>query len=245
MIDMIGKKYDMLTVLERAEDYICQPSGLHEIQYLCQCDCGNKIIVKGCYLRRGLKTSCGCLPRDKTKYQYKRKNNRYELLEEYGVGYTSNTNTPFYFDLEDYDLIKDRCWSESPNGYIMTRYPRTKTIWLHRYIMNNSQDTIVDHINHNKADNRKENLRIVTPQQSVMNRGIQKNNKSGYTGVFRFHNKWVAAIGFNGKQIRLGAYDNIEDAIEARREAEIKYFGDYSYKNSTGHETYENIEEIP
>ena len=78
-----------------------------------------------------------------------------------------------------------------------------------------------------------------------MNRGMQKNNKSGYTGVFRFHNKWVAAIGFNGKQIRLGAYDDIEDAIESRREAEIKYFGDYSYKNSTGHETHENIEEIP
>lgn len=241
MINMIGKKYGMLTVLERTEDYICQPSGLHERQYICKCECGNIITAKGHYLRKGLTINCGCIPKI-IDYNHPRKYNRYDLSGEYGIGYTSNTNRPFYFDLEDYDLIKERCWSETNNGYILTRYPRTKEILLHRYIMNNPEGMFIDHINHNKADNRKMNLRIVTSQENAMNRKMQSNNKSGFTGVHRHQNKWIATIGLNRVKIQLGSYDDIEDAFNARKEAEKKYFGDYSYKNSTGCETYESEE---
>lgn len=240
MIDMIGKKYGLLTVLQRAEDYICQPSGLHERQYLCKCDCGNTIIAKGHYLRKGLIISCGCTKKE-TEKKYFRKYNNYDLTNEYGIGYTSNTNKEFYFDLEDYNKIKEKCWSEDPSGYIYTHFPRDKTIWLHRFIMSPDDNLIVDHINHNRADNRRSNLRICSYSQNAMNKCIQKNNKSGYTGVLWIEkvHKWRAQIRKDGKNIYLGSYEKIEDAIKARREAEEKMFGDYSFKNSTGYETNE------
>ena len=92
----------------------------------------------------------------------------------------------------------------------------------------------VDHIKHNKRDNRKSQLRIVTDSQSNMNRGLASNNTSGITGV-RFtgqNNKWQAYIGVNGELIHLGYFDDKLKAIEARNIAEEKYFGEYSYYNS-------------
>lgn len=62
-IDMVGKKYGRLTVIERADDYVCN-SG-NEAQWLCECECGNKVKVIGSHLRSGVTKSCGCLRREK------------------------------------------------------------------------------------------------------------------------------------------------------------------------------------
>ena len=165
-------------------------------------------------------------------------------MDNYGIGYTSN-NTIFYFDKEDYELVKEKYWSENPYGYIVnkSRQPQNKIIYLHRYIMNPKEGELVDHINHNKADNRKCNLRICTSSQNGINKSMMSNNKSGYTGVVWLETvqKWKAQIRINKKNIYLGTYENIEDAIKARRDAEIKYFGEWSFKESTGYETNEKI----
>ena len=73
-------------------------------------------------------------------------------------------------------------------------------------------------------------MRIVTPQQNAFNRAIQTNNTSGHKGVslVKRNNKWLARIGFNGKRIVLGTFDSYEEAVEARKMAEIKYYGEYS-----------------
>ena len=55
--------------------------------------------------------SCGCMLHDI-------KGNKYDLNREYGIGWTSNTNQEFYFDLEDYDKIKNYTWLETDSGYI-------------------------------------------------------------------------------------------------------------------------------
>lgn len=80
----------------------------------------------------------------------------------------------------------------------------------------------------------KQNLRIVTNQQNNINKCISKNNTSGCTGVYyiKNENKWTAGIGVNNKYIYLGCFDNFEDAFKARKEAEEKYFGEFSYDNS-------------
>lgn len=91
----------------------------------------------------------------------------------------------------------------------------------------------VDHIKHNKTDNRKEMLRIVTPSESNMNHSKQTNNTSGVTGLY-YHKPsglWVAYIKLNGKQIRK-ASKNKEKAIKKREELEEKYFGEFSYNES-------------
>lgn len=97
----------------------------------------------------------------------------YDLTGEYGIGWTSNTNKEFYFDMEDYDRIKNYCWYENDNGYVVTQRNR-KTIRMHRLVLNLSpeDDIQVDHIFHNTLDNRKRYLRLATNAQNNMNKKV-------------------------------------------------------------------------
>ncbi|MEG1462635.1 MAG: HNH endonuclease [Anaerorhabdus sp.] len=107
-----------------------------------------------------------------------------------------------------------------------------KTILLHRLLTNAPKGMEVDHINGDCLDNRRENLRICTHQENLSNRKKRLDNKSGYPGVFWYtHCKtpaWVAYIKVNYKRIHLGQFRVLEDAIKARRDAELKYFGEFS-----------------
>lgn len=91
----------------------------------------------------------------------------------------------------------------------------------------------VDHINGDKLDNRKNNLRICSNADNLKNRvKLPSNNTSGILGV-RYRadrNKWYAEIQCNRQRIRLGSYIDKEDAIKARLTAEYKYFGKYKSK---------------
>ena len=106
---------------------------------------------------------------------------------------------------------------------------------MHRLIMNvNRREIFVDHIYHNKNDNRKSQLRLVNPQQNASNCKINKSNTSGYKGVY-WHEpaqKWEVLIQYNNKLINLGLYSNKNDAIKVRQDAEIKYFGEYRYREN-------------
>ena len=77
---------------------------------------------------------------------------------------------------------------------------------------------------------------MATPHQNTMNHGVSVNNTTGYTGIKRVeknnYKKWQATIRYNRKDIHLGYYDNLNDAVKARKEAEEKYFGEWSYDNS-------------
>ena len=224
------------TVIKQADDYV-NPSGKHYAQYLCECSCEehNSRIIDAYNLRTGCSKSCGCWNREvasKNMTLLNKKYNEYNLSGEYGIGYLEN-GEEFYFDLEDYELIKDYRWN-SIGGYITT-YIDHKTVRLHRLVMGVTNPNIyVDHIKHDKKDNRKSQLRIVNCSQSCMNRGLMGHNTSGITGVrFDTHsNKWQAYIGVNGELIHLGFFDDKEQAIESRNQAEEKYFGQYSYDNS-------------
>ena len=122
-IDMTGWKMwehgvleSRLTVIKQVEDYI-NPSGQRRSQWLCECNCEKheQVIVEGTNLRRGNTLSCGCLQKEMAVNGNK-KSNIYDLTGEYGVGWTSNTNREFYFDIEDFDKIKDYCWYECVVG---------------------------------------------------------------------------------------------------------------------------------
>jgi hypothetical protein len=156
---------------------------------------------------------------------------------DYGIGYTMK-GEEFWFDKEDYDLIKDYCWRYDNHGYVITENPKTgSTLCLHRLVMNcNDPSLDVDHKNHPprneyKKDNRKINLNIVTRSENLMNASLKTSNTSGITGVeFRKDSKkWRARICINGKTLNLGCFEDKEDAIRARKEAEIKYYGEHRY----------------
>ena len=129
--------------------------------------------------------------------------------------------------------IGQEAGSVKPNGYRHIQFKRKR--WhTHRlvYYMYHGIDPLekeVDHINRNRLDNRIENLRLVTSSQNLMNSGSYKNNTSGFKGVYwdKIKKNWRTLIIVNGKRIQLGSFINKEDAIKARKEAEIKYFGDF------------------
>lgn len=106
-------------------------------------------------------------------------------------------------------------------------YNKKHTV-LHRLIMNTPKGYVTDHINGDKLDNRRENLRICTQHQNSMNTRISKNNKSGVKGVSTTPSgKYRARIMLNGVEIGLGRYETLEEAAKARKRAERKYFGEY------------------
>lgn len=129
-------------------------------------------------------------------------------------------------DKEDYqDLIKYN-WFLTKNGYVV----RNKTkkydfAYMHRLINNTPYGFVTDHINQNKLDNRKSNLRTATKQQNGFNCKVSKKSTSGHTGVYwdKDNNKWRSQIYINGKSKKLGRFCNIEEAIVVRKEAERTY----------------------
>lgn len=224
-----------LSVIERGDDYI-SPGGNRYTQWICRCNCKdrNLIIARGEDIRSGNTLSCGCLQREKASSvgKSKHKENKYDLSGEYGVGWTSNTNNEFYFDLEDYDKIKNYCWRECVDQtdyhYLVARKcgEKNKMIKITDIVVGKHYD----HKNHNTLDNRKENLRPATPSENAQNKSIQKNNTSGVIGVSydKSCNKWRAYIRDNKKAKYVGYCDNKNDAIIARLEAEAKYYGEFA-----------------
>ena len=196
----------------------------------------------GYNLKNGNTSSCGCLHMENASKQGKanapktgklnKKYNTYNLTGEYGIGYTLK-GEPFYFDLEDYDKIKDICWHISNNGYV-TNKTDDGVILFHRLVMglDKNDKRMIDHIYHKTNDNRKSQLRIVSSSQNNMNRKSSSNNTSGVKGVWfnKNTNKWNAEIGYYGSKLHLGQYNSLEEAAKVRKEAEEKYFKEYNYK---------------
>jgi hypothetical protein len=141
-------------------------------------------------------------------------------------------------DDEDWEKIKNYKWYTNSKKYIFGRIDKNhKLKFLHRVIMNASKKQYIDHINGNKNDNRKLNLRLCNNSQNLRNRGKQKNNTSGYKGVYWHKNKtykykkWVAIIQINYKQIFLGNFETKEQAALVYNQAAIKYHGEFARLN--------------
>ncbi|AZU61030.1 hypothetical protein CHR53_07060 [Neobacillus mesonae] len=111
-------------------------------------------------------------------------------------------------------------------NYTKENHKRT-VIRLHRWLFDLSDSKVfVDHKDHNTLNNTRNNLSVVSNCENQQNRRIQINNKSGYAGVCwveRF-NRWLVSIRVNGTRKHVGLFTNLEEAIKARQNAEIKYF---------------------
>lgn len=115
------------------------------------------------------------------------------------------------------------------DGYIKVRF-ENRLYLAHRIIWEAVVGKIpegmqIDHINHDRSDNRIENLRVVTHIENGMNQSMCVRNKSGVTGV-SWHSrdkKWKAVISKDRKAISLGYFNNFDDAVAARLSAEIEF----------------------
>ncbi len=227
--DLTGQKFGKLTVKERVEN---DKNG--GARWLCECECNNKKIISAKHLKSQKIQSCGCLVKETTSNLFK-KYNTYDLTGEYGIGYTFK-DEPFYFDLEDYDLIKDYCWYIDDSRYLISYYytdNKKIKIYMHRLVMNCPDDIEIDHRNRHKNDNQKDNLRFATHSQNGMNKDLQKNNTSSVKGVSwdKENEKWRVCIMLNGKNINLGRFDNLEEAKQVRLNAEPIYHKEFRALN--------------
>lgn len=236
IIDLTGQRFGRLQVISMAEDYI-QSNGRHRIAWNCLCDCGNQVVVLGENLRTNHTQSCGCLAKETTS-KISRKYNKYVFNNGYYTGYTSK-GEEFYFDAEDYDKVKKYCWMINACGYVVANVWENNLnniISMHRLIMGFPDGLEIDHIGGRatKNDNRKSNLRIATHSQNLKNVGVRANNTSGVTGVYfdKQTKKWRVSIKADNKTIYLGRFENFEDAVQTRKQAEKKYFSEWSYDNS-------------
>jgi hypothetical protein len=102
-------------------------------------------------------------------------------------------------------------------------YLAHRLAWLYYY--GSFPDGEIDHINHNKLDNRIVNLRVVDIKENNKNKSIMKNNTSGHCGVVwhKKSSKWQSQIVINGKNIYLGLFKELFCAIKTRKKAEVKY----------------------
>ena len=187
-----------------------------EKMFLCKCDCGNLLEVRLRCLTSGQTQSCGCLCREISSIRNK-KYNIYETDGEVTKVFDDKGNFTL-IDTEDLDKVEHNYYSLHTKGYFVDNYNGVK---LHHLITNCPDNMVVDHINHDKTDNRKCNLRVCTVQQNNMN-----NLCKGYS----FHNtigKWASYINFNGERKHLGYFETEKEAKNARELGELKYFGDF------------------
>ncbi len=154
-------------------------------------------------------------------------------------------------DDEDYDRLMEHSWawvpsteSKSGSGYAVRkgnkRRGEPRTVQMHREILRCQKGIMVDHINQNGLDNRKENLRFANVQQNSFNRPKPiMDCTSVYKGVLQRKNdsKWTARIKFNGRHVELGKYKREEGAAAAYNFASRIFFGRYRHEN-------ENVEEL-
>jgi hypothetical protein len=142
-------------------------------------------------------------------------------------------------DDEDYEYLNQWKWYCSTAGYanratVRDKNYKQKKILIHRVIMKAPKNLQVDHINGNRLDNRKENLRIVTKQQNHMNRrklDLKKSSKFKGVSYYSLSKKWVATIYFKNKRFHLGYFDNEIDAAKEYNTAAKKIHGEYARLN--------------
>ena len=191
------------------------PSG--KTRMICTCDCGTVASVDAYSLHHHLTHSCGHCKRIVPESNYMR------CIMKNGAS--------FIFDAEDEPLIKSHSWSFA-RGHIRTAV-NGRTVYLHRLIMGCPDNAEIDHINMDKTDNRRCNLRVATHAENQRNRNAHKGNASGYKGVClnKRTGKFFAYINSNHQRHYLGSFTDKKDAACAYDRAALKLHGQFAKLN--------------
>lgn len=199
---MVGNRFGELTVIEE-----CGKSKDRRILYKCVCSCGKTTIVPGCRMREGKVKSCGCKQgtthggsHDRLYSIWNSMRNRCHRAKGY-------ENVSVCDEWSDYRVFK--AWAYT-NGYDENA-PQWKCT--------------IDRIDVN-GDYEPNNCRWVDESMQMFNRR-KAQSKLGIRGVYyrEKEGKYYAMINKNRKQLYLGSFKNVDDAIAARKAAELKYYG--------------------
>lgn len=139
-------------------------------------------------------------------------------------------------DDSEYLCLAQWKWLYVGSGYagrFVTANGKKSLVYLHRHLLNPDPDQRVDHINGDRLDNRRDNLRLVTVRQNHQNRRCSSRSKSGYKGVcwHKAARKWDARITMQGVRVHLGYYSDAEKAALMYDAAARHLFGEYARPN--------------
>ncbi len=135
-------------------------------------------------------------------------------------------------DAADYPALSQHKWHalEVADGFYAARHENGKTVLMHREIMQPPEGMVVDHIDHNRANNRRSNLRVCTQRQNVCN-NRPCGGRSGFKGVFPQGEKWESKLKYRGKSYRAGAFADRVEAARARDLLAVDVLGEYAWLN--------------
>ena len=226
--DLTGQRFGNLVVLGRINDHI-NPNGEHVVMYRCKCDCGKEVSVRGGNLRSGKTQSCGCKRREIGEKS--KKTNSFIVDGNTVKVKLSNANEWMEMDVDKWEKIgKQKCW-RLHQGYAAT-WDGGKLVLCHVMLFPDCPNGMVrDHIDGNRLNNKRANVRFVTQQQNAWNHKNLSSCKSGISGVYKQRGRWRAHLFRGGQHISLGMYGTKDEAIKARELGEIQYFGEYRRKD--------------
>lgn len=138
-------------------------------------------------------------------------------------------------DDEDYKYLNQFYWYTDKYGTVSSSLggKGKKRMILARFLLNSPDNMEIDHIDGNRLNNQKSNLRLATSSQNKINRGPRSDNQSGYKGV-SWHSqrkKWTARIMINGKYTHLGLFQNIIEAARSYNKAALEYYEQFAWLN--------------
>lgn len=139
--------------------------------------------------------------------------------------------TAFISDI-DYERVSQHSWCMTPHGYAKARINK-KYVLMHRWIMGAKDGEMMDHVNGNKLDNQRENLRLCTCSQNFANKATNANSISGYKGVTwnKDHGKYRARLTIHRAEIFLGYFEDPKDAARAYDRSAREHFGEFAHPN--------------
>jgi hypothetical protein len=195
----------------------------------------NYCSVKGCGRRVAAKGLCEKHYRRNKKhgspFSLKKKTPKQKSITTSGnIAYIELTKGKYAkIDISDVDIIKKYSWQYSSSGYAV--HKGETSILMHRYIIGSKNEQEVDHINQDKLDNRRENLRICTHSENLSNRKKFNGSLTKYKGIYRRGDKFCAKIQKNNKVTHLGTFNTEEEAAKAYNIASESIYGKFSSPN--------------
>lgn len=140
-------------------------------------------------------------------------------------------NIPVRVDDDDYVDLSQHKWYLHPKGYAQA-FIDGACVLMHRFIMQPPSDMQIDHIDRDKTNNKRSNLRIVRKGINAQNIPPKANNTSGYVGVARNGIYWQASIYFNRKRQFVGNFKDKESAAIAYNDRALELYGENAYLNA-------------